>query len=178
MADEDWLCACCGFGCPSVSAECAALEEELQTMQTETETALALGAPLRARRLLCLLIENFAPRLHPQHAVLFNAHTLLAGLLASHPSRNVPQARRKDRPLRRRRRRGLCLWRRAGISASLVFLAVPGAHLLETRHRGGRGRASSLRPHQDSPVPQTGRPHLSGPCVLEPTARDRTPSRQ
>lgn len=97
--DEEWLCTCCGLASPAVSESCALLEAAVEKRQAMAEKALFVGALLKAREEYTALVSQHSSQLHPQHAVLFNSHTVLAGLLASQPARDPLQVS-KPRPCR------------------------------------------------------------------------------
>lgn len=91
--DEEWLCTCCGLASAAVSQRCALLERAVERQQTVAEKALVSGAGLKARKEYVALVQQYSSHLHPQHAVLFNSHTILAGLLASQPLKDPSQVR-------------------------------------------------------------------------------------
>lgn len=97
--EEAWLCRCCGLGSAAVSRSCAQVDMQAMKQQATAEKALVCGNRLQARRLYTQLVEDFSTQLHPQHAVLFNAHIVLAGLLASQPTPDPTQARLSSSPL-------------------------------------------------------------------------------
>ncbi|OEH76197.1 ankyrin repeat-containing protein [Cyclospora cayetanensis] len=91
--DEEWLCANCGLTSAYVNRSCAVLEREVEQLQAAAERRLVSGARLEARKLYTALAQRYSSQLHPQHAVLFNTHTILAGLLASQPAKDPIKVR-------------------------------------------------------------------------------------
>ncbi|KAL8427854.1 hypothetical protein Efla_005820 [Eimeria flavescens] len=89
---EKWLCCYCELASPEVSRRCSQLETEVETQQRAAEKALVSGGTLKARKEYTTLVLRFGSQLHPQHAVLFNAHVILAGLLAKQPAKDPLQA--------------------------------------------------------------------------------------
>ncbi|KAL8448479.1 hypothetical protein Emed_003813 [Eimeria media] len=107
LPDEQWLCGSCGLASKRATELCEAIERDAMERQQTAERFLAQGAHQRARRVYSSLIAEYCSTLHPQHAVLFNAHVILAGLLASQRGRNLPRA--------------LILLRRALVAAETVL---------------------------------------------------------
>ncbi|KAL8273796.1 hypothetical protein Esti_002270 [Eimeria stiedai] len=107
LPDEQWLCGSCGLASKKATKLCEAIERDALKKQQAAERFLAQGAHQRARRVYSSLIAEYCSALHPQHAVLFNAHVILAGLLASQRGRNLPRA--------------LILLRRALVAAETVL---------------------------------------------------------
>ncbi|KAL8451164.1 hypothetical protein Emag_002881 [Eimeria magna] len=107
LLDEQWLCGSCGLASKRATELCEAIEQDALERQQTAERFLAQGAHQRARRVYSSLIAEYCSTLHPQHAILFNAHVILAGLLASQRGRNLPRA--------------LILLRRALVAAETVL---------------------------------------------------------
>ncbi|KAL8437789.1 hypothetical protein ACSSS7_000670 [Eimeria intestinalis] len=107
LPDEQWLCGSCGLASKKTTKLCEAIERDALERQQTAERFLAQGAHQRARRVYSSLIAEYCSTFHPQHAVLFNAHVILAGLLASQRGRNLPRA--------------LILLRRALVAAETVL---------------------------------------------------------
>ncbi|XP_026189788.1 uncharacterized protein LOC34620342 [Cyclospora cayetanensis] len=106
-ADEQWLCNSCGHTSPKVSKACDAMEKDILRRQTQAEADLVKGSKQLAAKGYGDLVEHYGSKVHPQHAVLFNAHTILAGLLASQGGKGLPRA--------------LILLRRATVAAETVL---------------------------------------------------------
>ncbi|CDJ69944.1 ankyrin repeat-containing protein, conserved, putative [Eimeria necatrix] len=115
--EEQWLCNCCGLTDTKVSLTCASIERDLLQRQSEADTHLIKGSQQLATRIYGDLVDHYSSKLHPQHAVLFNVNTILAGLLATKGGKDVPLA--------------LILLRRAGMAAETVLPAtsMTKAHL-------------------------------------------------
>ena len=64
---------------------------DLRRRLTAAEANLVKGAKQVAARGYSSLVEYYGSKLHPQHATLFNAHTILAGILASQGGRALPR---------------------------------------------------------------------------------------
>lgn len=92
-AEEQWLCNACGRTSSKFQEFCASLEEDLLKRQAAAESFLVKGSNQLARRTYGDLIDEYSAKLHPQHHVLFNAHIILAGLLASQGGRHLPRVR-------------------------------------------------------------------------------------
>lgn len=91
--EEQWLCNCCGLTDPKVSLTCASIERDLLQRQSEADTHLIKGSQQLATRIYGDLVDHYSSKLHPQHAVLFNVNTILAGLLAAKGGKDVPLVR-------------------------------------------------------------------------------------
>lgn len=87
--EEQWFCNTCGLTTKKATKTCVAMEEDILKRQSEAEKYLVKGMYPLARQGYSDLIAEYGSKLHPQHAVLFNAHTILAGLLASQCGRNL-----------------------------------------------------------------------------------------
>ncbi|KAL8427985.1 hypothetical protein Efla_004243 [Eimeria flavescens] len=92
LPEEQWLCSSCGLASKKTTRLCEAVERDLAQRQRTAERLLTQGSRQRARGVYCSLIADYCSRLHPQHAVLFNAHVILAGLLSSERGRDLPRA--------------------------------------------------------------------------------------
>ena len=91
--DEPWLCNCCGLTGPHASKACGDMELDLRQRQEKADAYLVQGAKQLAARCYSDLVDFYGSKLHPQHSVLFNAHTILAGLLAEQGGKDLPRVR-------------------------------------------------------------------------------------
>ncbi|CDJ63752.1 hypothetical protein, conserved [Eimeria necatrix] len=92
LVEEQWLCSSCGLDSTAASQRCRVLESEAEQQQAAAEKYLVAGAYIQARKEYTSLVRQYSTLLHPQHAVLFNAYTVLAGLLSSEPAADAPKA--------------------------------------------------------------------------------------
>lgn len=91
--EEQWLCRCCGLTGPQASKVCGDTEKDIKERQEKADAYLLQGAKQLAARCYSDLVELYGSKLHPQHSVLFNAHTILAGLLAEQGGKDLPRVR-------------------------------------------------------------------------------------
>ncbi|CDI86295.1 ankyrin repeat-containing protein, conserved, putative [Eimeria praecox] len=107
---EQWLCSCCGLTGQQTSKVCEEMERDIAQRQTKADAHLLQGARQLAARCYSDLVELYGSKLHPQHSVLFNANTILAGLLAAQGGKELPRA--------------LIILRRASMAAETVLPAT------------------------------------------------------
>ncbi|CDJ36602.1 ankyrin repeat-containing protein, conserved, putative [Eimeria mitis] len=108
--EEQWLCNCCGLTGPQASLACEEMERDIQQRQKEADAYLLQGARQQAARCYSDIVDLYGSKLHPQHSALFNANTILAGLLAAQGGKDIPRA--------------LIVLRRAAMAAETVLPAT------------------------------------------------------
>ncbi|ANQ08641.1 Uncharacterized protein PCOAH_00030960 [Plasmodium coatneyi] len=89
---ERWLCSNCGKLSLQGNKRCVRLERSIYTQYQEAEEKYMQGDIIQAKKKLLQIHNEVQYLLHPNHHILFNVHTLLAGLMRHDHNRQLHES--------------------------------------------------------------------------------------
>ncbi|KJP88847.1 hypothetical protein AK88_01537 [Plasmodium fragile] len=89
---ERWLCSNCGKVSLQGNKRCVRLEKSIYAQYEEAEMKYMQGDIIQAKKKLLQIHNEVQYLLHPNHHILFNVYTLLAGLMRQDPNRALHES--------------------------------------------------------------------------------------
>ncbi|KMZ92740.1 hypothetical protein PVMG_01327 [Plasmodium vivax Mauritania I] len=86
---ERWLCSNCGKLSLQGNKRCVRLERSIRAQYEAAERQYMQGDIIQAKKKLLQIHTEVQYLLHPNHHIMFNVHTLLAGLMRQDPNREL-----------------------------------------------------------------------------------------
>ncbi|KAF8822370.1 putative histone lysine methyltransferase, SET [Cardiosporidium cionae] len=91
-SQQIWKCRSCGEKSIEFSQYYCNVEKEIIELMEDGEAAFIIGKTLQARKIFRKLTDEYSAQLHPNHYILYNANTMLAGLLRHNPGKNIGES--------------------------------------------------------------------------------------